>query len=110
MTKINEIQPKKGFEEITGKVVSVSEPRSVREGTLTVAEAEIQDDSGTVALTLWNDEVNKVKVGDTVKITGGWANEFQGKISISAGKFGKLEVTPGEPAPEVKKAIDEDII
>ena len=110
MTKINELQPKKGFEELVATVVSVGEPRSVREGTLTVAEAEIKDDSGTVALTLWNDEVGKVKVGDTVTISGGWTNEFQGKLSVSAGKFGKMEVTPGAPSPEVKKAIDEDII
>ena len=110
MVKINELQAKKGFDEVVAKVISVGEPRSVREGTLTVAEAQLQDDSGTVALTLWNDEVGTVKEGDSVKITGGWANEFQGKISISAGKFGKMEVIPGEPSSEVKQAIDEDII
>jgi replication factor A1 len=110
MVKIKELQPKKGFDEIVAQVTSVGEPRSVREGTLTVAEAELQDDSGSVKLTLWNDEVGKVKTGDTVKITNGWVNEFQGNISVSAGKFGQLEVTPGEPADDVKKAIDEDII
>ena len=110
MVKINELQAKKGFDEITAQVTSIGESRSVREGTLTVAEAELQDDSGNVKLTLWNDEIGKVKAGDTVKISNGWVNEFQGKISISAGKFGQLEVIPSEPAPEVKKAIDEDII
>lgn len=108
--KIQELQPKKGFDEIIGQVISIGEPRSVREGTLTVAEADVQDDSGTVKLTLWNDEIGRVSVGDTVKITKGWANEFQGKISVSAGKFGALEVIPGQQKPAVKKAIDEDII
>ena len=110
MTKINELEPKKGFDEIVATVVAIGEPRSVREGTLQVAEAEIKDDSGTVKLTLWNDEIQKVNVGDTVKITKGWTNEFQGNISVSAGKFGSLEVTPGEPPSEVKNAIEEDII
>lgn len=113
---INELEARKGFDQIEADVVSVSEPRQVKDGALTVADAQIKDKTGTVKLTLWNDEVTKVKAGDKVKITKGWTNEFQGELSVSAGKFGQLEVTPGngpakeEVSDEVKDAIDEDII
>jgi replication factor A1 len=111
MTTIKELQPRKGFDTITATVVSVGEPRQVRDGTLTVAEAELKDATGTVKLSLWNDDVNKVKPGDTVTITKGWTNEFQGNLSVSAGKFGTMEVVSGKAkAPAVEKAIDEDII
>lgn len=116
MAKISEIEPKKGFDMVEGKVLSVSEPRQVRDGQLTIAEAELQDDSGTVTLTLWNDDASKVKSGDVVRITKGWANEFQGKVSISAGKFGQMDIISSgdssseEVSDDVKKAAEEDII
>jgi replication factor A1 len=112
---IKDIEPKKGFELLEAKAISVSDARDVRGGELKVQDVEIKDETGTTTLTLWNDEVGTVKVGDTVKVAKGWANEFQGKISVSAGKFGTLEVVPGtgaaaEVAPEVAQAIEEDII
>ena len=118
MVQIKDIEPKKAFDTLTAQVVSISEPRQVRDGQLTVADAQLKDETGTVKLTLWNDDVGKVKVGDTVTITKGWTNEFQGELSVSAGRFGQMEVTPGEApaepaeevAPEVKQAIDDDII
>ena len=119
MVLIKDLEARKGFDEIEAQVTSVSEPRQVKDGALTVADAQIKDESGTVKLTLWNDEVKQVKAGDKVKITKGWTNEFQGELSVSAGKFGQLDVTPGEapaeePAEEVseevKAAVDEDII
>ncbi|MFW5879672.1 MAG: OB-fold nucleic acid binding domain-containing protein [bacterium] len=116
MAKISEIEPKKGFDMVEGKVLSVSEPRQVRDGQLTIAEAELKDDSGTIALTLWNDDASKVNIGDVVRITKGWANEFQGKVSISAGKFGQMDIvskgtgSSEEISEDAKSAAEEDII
>lgn len=122
MVKINELVARKGFDVLEADVVSVGDVRDVRNGELKVADAEIKDETGTTKLTLWNDEVTKVKAGDKVKITKGWTNEFQGNLSVSAGKFGTLEVEEGaasESAPteakeevseDVKMAMDQDII
>ncbi|MGM5484018.1 MAG: DNA-binding protein [Nanobdellota archaeon] len=117
MAKISELEAKKSFDVIEGKVKSIGETRSVREGQLNVADAVIEDDSGSIGLTLWNDDINKVKTGDKVKITKGWTNEFQGRKSVSAGKFGNMEVTPGQEekkeekiSDDTKFAVDNDII
>jgi len=118
MVTIDKIEARKGFDTLEAEVVSVSEPRQVRNGELTLCDAQLKDKTGTIKLTLWNDEVEKVKVGDKIKITKGWANEYQGEISVSAGKFGTLEILESNPkkekkekiADEVKMAIDEDII
>ena len=120
--KVNEIKAKAAVDEITLKIESIDEPREVRGGSLRVANATGSDDTGSVVLTLWNDDITKVKTGDTIKIIKGWAGEYQGKIQLSAGKFGKLEVLGGDAAPKAESpkkakknedvafAVDEDLI
>ncbi len=126
--KVNQIKPKAAVDEITLTIESVDEPREVRGGSLRVANATGVDDTGSVVITLWNDDIAKVKTGDTIKIIKGWAGEYQGKIQLSAGKFGKLEVVSSaggagaaakgaakkaeKPAKneDVDFAVDEDLI
>ena len=92
--KIADLKPRQGKVEIEAEVISVDEAREFdkfgRKGK--VANAKIKDDSGEISLTLWNDDVDQVKVGDKVKITNGYVNEFQGEKQLTAGRFGKLEV------------------
>lgn len=92
--KINELKPRMGKIEITAAVKEIGEAREFdkfgKKGR--VCNATISDDSGETKLTLWNDEIDKVKTGDKVKITNGYVNEFQGEMQLTAGKFGKLEV------------------
>ncbi len=120
--KVKDLKAKAAVDEITLTIESIDEPREVRGGSLRVANANGTDDTGSVTLTLWNDEINKVKTGDKIKISKGWVGEYQGKLQLSAGKFGKLEVLGGGDAPaapatkksaknkDVDFAIDEDII
>ncbi|MBI4159235.1 DNA-binding protein [Candidatus Woesearchaeota archaeon] len=98
MDKISEIKPRQGKIEVEGKIISKEEPRTFQKFGQTgrVCNAELEDDSGKIKLTLWNDEVDAVKVDDNVKITNGYCNEFQGEKQLTAGRFGKLEVLNGE--------------
>jgi len=57
-----------------------------------VCNAKIKDDSGEITLTLWNDEIEKVNVGNKIKIFNGYVNEWQGILQLTVGKFGKLEI------------------
>ena len=64
-----------------------------------------QDSSGKVKLTLWNEDVDKVNVGDKVKLTEGYVGEYQGEMQLSTGRGGKLEVigkADGTAAPAEK--------
>jgi replication factor A1 len=114
---VKELKPKAAVDEITLKIDSIDEPRTVRNGSLTVANATASDSTGQVTITLWNDDINRIKVGDSIKITKGWVGEYQGQLQLSAGKFGKLEVVASGGAEAPKKAkksadvdVDEDII
>ena len=84
---------KDGNVSITGKIDSVGEPRTVNlkaGGTNDVADAIISDESGSIKLSLWGDDINKVRAGDRVSIENGYINTFKGENSINIGKFGKL--------------------
>lgn len=78
---------------ITGKIDSVGEPRTVNlkaGGTNTVADAIISDESGSIKLSLWGEEINNVQPGDRVSVENGYINTFKGENSLNVGKFGKL--------------------
>jgi replication factor A1 len=89
--KVKELKDKKGVDEITLKITSKEEPRDVRGGSLKVCNATGEDDTGKVTITLWNDDIDRVEAGDTIKITKGWSQIYNGTMQISSGKFGKIE-------------------
>ena len=92
--KISELKPRQGKIEIEVEIVSIDPPREFNKfGNVgKVANAIVKDDSGEMKLTLWNDEIDKVKPGIKVKITNGYVSEFQGEKQLTAGRFGKIEV------------------
>ncbi len=91
---IKDLQPKQRNVNIVAEVTEIGDVRTFEKfGTQgRVANAVIKDDSGTVKLTLWNDQIDKVKVGDKVEIKNGYVNEWQGEIQLTTGKLGSLEV------------------
>ena len=109
--QIKEIQPRMGNIEITATVIEKSDVRTFEKFGKTgrVCSAVLQDDSGKISLTLWNDDVDKVNAGDDVKITNGWASEYQGELQLSTGKFGALEtVKKSSPSSSSKKDVKND--
>ncbi|MDP2717689.1 MAG: SOSS complex subunit B family protein, partial [Candidatus Micrarchaeota archaeon] len=59
---------------------------------LKVANVTIQDDTGTITLVLWNDNIERVKEGAKIKIENGYVNTWQDKSQLTLGKFGKMDV------------------
>jgi replication factor A1 len=91
---IKDLQVKQGNVDIVAEVVEIGEVREFNKFGKPgrVANAKIKDQTGEIELTLWNDDIDKVKVGDTVKITNGYVNEWQGTPQLTSGRTGKLEV------------------
>ncbi len=109
--KISELTTGQGNVDVEGTISEVGEPKVFTKfgRELKVSNAILKDDSGSIKLTLWNEDVSKFNEGDTVKITNGYVNEFQGEPQLTAGKFGKMEkVGEGEVSesdePEAGKA------
>ena len=86
---------------IDAEVVSKGEPRTVNlktGGTVDVCDAVIanedKSEENQMKLTLWGDDIKAVNVGDKVVITNGYTNEFKGDVSLTKGKFGKMDINP----------------
>ena len=89
--KIKEIQANQGNITFEAEVISLQEPRSFnkfgKEGR--VCNAVIADASGEITLTLWNDDIDKVKAGDKIKLENGWCSEYKNQKQISPPQFRK---------------------
>ncbi|MFH0927365.1 MAG: OB-fold nucleic acid binding domain-containing protein [Candidatus Micrarchaeota archaeon] len=91
--KISELRPGIGNVTISGEVTAKEEPREVvtKYGKkVRVANAVLKDDSGEITLSLWEDDVDKLNVGDKISIENGWVSDFKGNLQVSIGKYGKL--------------------
>ncbi len=94
--KVGELTPQSRAVNVTAKVVSKSEIREIpmgRDGSAhKVCDALVGDETGVVYLTLWDDNIEKVNDGDTVRVENGYVTLFKGNIRLNIGKYGKLEL------------------
>ena len=99
--KISELNIGQGNVEVEGTVKEIGEAKTFNKfgKDLSVANAMLEDDSGSIKLTLWNDDVTRFKDGDKLKVVNGYVNEFQGEKQLTSGKFGSLEKVDGSSAP-----------
>ena len=93
--KINELRDGMRKIDVEGEITEISETRDVNlrmGGQARVADALLSDETGAIKVSLWNDQIDMVKVGSKIKIENGYTNSFRGDVRVNVGKFGKLEV------------------
>jgi len=93
--KASEVKPEMRKVDLDLKIVEMEEPRSYasrtgREGRVATAVGE--DDSGRIKVSLWDKDIDRVKVGSKIQIRNGYARIFRDEVYVSAGIYGKLEV------------------
>ncbi|MBI2558719.1 hypothetical protein HYW20_05325 [Candidatus Woesearchaeota archaeon] len=92
--QIKDLKPKQGNVDITVDVVDIGDVREFNKfgkpGRVSTAIAK--DETGDIKLTLWNEDIEKVKAGDKVHLTNGYVNEWQGEMQLTTGRMGKLEI------------------
>ena len=57
-----------------------------------VANALIADETGTIRLCLWNEQIQSVSAGDNIQIENAWASTFKGQRQLNIGRKGLLSV------------------
>jgi replication factor A1 len=94
--KIKELRDGMKRINIKGTVTEKSDPREVtsrfKDQTYRVSTAMMSDETGTIKLTLWNDQIEMVNVNDIIRIENGYITSFRGEIQLNVGKFGTLTV------------------
>ena len=108
--EIKDLQPRMGNVDIILNITEKGDVRTFEKFGKSgkVCTTVATDSSGKISLTLWNDDVDKVAVGDKIQIKNGWVGEYQGELQLSTSKFGTLEVLEKSKADEPKTAEPED--
>ena len=102
--QIKDLKPKQGNVDIIVDVVDVGDSREFQKFGKPgkVATAIAKDETGDIKLTLWNEDIDKVKAGDKLHLTNGYVNEWQGEMQLTTGRMGKLEII-GKADVDLKK-------
>ncbi len=92
--KISELQAGQGKIDIEVEIVSLDEPKEFEKfgNKGKVANAIVKDDSGSIKMSFWNNDIDKIQPGMTIKVTNGYCSEFKGEKQLSTGKFGSFQV------------------
>jgi replication factor A1 len=92
--KIVDLMPGMRRVDVEGDIVEVSTARDVQTkfGPGQVASATLQDESGSVRITLWNEKIALVSVGARVAITNGYVDSFRGELQLNVGRYGQLTI------------------
>ncbi len=94
MDKISDLTADSTEVEIEATVVEVQDPRTVntRFGPKQVATAIVEDDSGRINLSLWEDQIKTVKEAKKIKLSGGYLTVWNKVLQLNVGRKGTIEV------------------
>jgi len=92
--KINEIKYGMSGVFIEGRITEKSEPRTVntRYGRRSVADVRLEDETGTIKMSLWEEQIVSVNIGNKVSISGAYVTEFRNELQLNIPRSGKLEI------------------
>lgn len=92
-TKIKDLTPQSKRVDVLAKCLDVSEPKDIpgRFGnTRRVAEATLADDTGSIVMSLWDDQIGTIAKEDTLAVKNGYVSLVRGHMRLNVGKYGQL--------------------
>jgi len=81
--------------DLKARILEIPRPRSVITrfgGFAKVANASIADETGIIQLPLWNNQIDTVSVGDTIRVENARVVTFRGERQLRVGRGGQLSV------------------
>ncbi|MDO8724727.1 MAG: hypothetical protein Q7J35_01500 [Candidatus Methanoperedens sp.] len=99
---INDLNENSKNVNATIKVIEIGETKDIpsRFGDKRVCEVKVADASGSILLSLWDDQIGKIAVGDTLSIQNGYISIVRNSMRLNIGKYGKMLLSE-EPLTEV---------
>lgn len=108
LTKVKDLTPESKQVNVLAKVVGLSEEREItsRFGEARkLVEATVGDETGTVLLTLWNDQIGQVTKDVTILVDNGYVSLVRGHIRLNVGKYGSFQKSE-TPIDNVNTSLD----
>lgn len=92
---------------LRAKVLEIPKPKIVytRYGDYaSVANALIADETGTIRLCLWNEQISSISTGDTIQLKNARTSMFRGQRQLCIGKNGSLSSIE-EPISPIERSL-----
>ena len=102
--KIIDLKQRMKHVNIKARVVETPEPKLVFTRFSTeayVSNVLIADITGTIRMSLWNNQINEVSVDDVINIENANVANFRGRYQVRLGRAGTLNVIEGEGFPSL---------
>jgi len=91
--KIDAVKPLEKHLDVVFKVLEKEEEREItnKSGeTHRVCDFTVADETGSIVITLWNEDIDALEIDKVFKLSNGFANVFRNSLRLSKGKFGAL--------------------
>ena len=116
--KIANVVPGLNSANVTGKVIRVTEPRTFTKdgGTGQVVNIQLADETGTIRMSLWDDQValvqeGNLKEGMTIDVINGYTKEDQrGGAELRVGKKGMIKKSDTELNIKIEQVRSRDAV
>jgi replication factor A1 len=94
MSKIRDIRDRQQRVITEGRVERIAGPRTVKSRKtgeeLKVADVTLTDDTGSIKLVLWNEQIPKVMVDTNIRVEEGYVKSYRDELQLSVGKWGMI--------------------
>lgn len=103
--KVRDLKEYSRSVELVVKVISKEEVNTVyreSDGLVhRVAWFLVGDETGSIILTLWDEAIDKVEIGDILKIPNGYVSFHDDSLHLNVGRYGSFELLDEAPFDEV---------
>ncbi len=94
MSRIESIRDRQQRVIVEGQVEHISEPRTVSSRKtgeeLKVSNVTFSDDTGSIKLVLWNQQIPQVKVNTNIRIEEGYVKAYRDELQLNIGQWGMI--------------------
>jgi replication factor A1 len=108
LTKVRDLTPNSKQVNVLAKVVSVGEPKEVMGkfgDPRKVCEAVVGDDTATIILSLWNEQIGQIAKDEVILVDNGYVSLVRGHMRLNVGRYGNLSKST-EAIAEINQSLD----
>jgi len=108
LTKVRDLTPNSKQVNVLAKVLNVGEPKEVMGkfgDPRKVCEAVVGDDTATIILSLWNEQIGSITKDEVVLVDNGYVSLVRGHMRLNVGRYGNLSKST-EAMAEINQSLD----
>jgi len=108
LTKVRDLTPNSKQVNVLAKVINVGEPKEVMGkfgDPRKVCEAVVGDDTATIILSLWNEQIGQIQKDEVILVDNGYVSLVRGHMRLNVGRYGNLSKST-ESIAEVNQTLD----